>query len=276
MYQKSKFFILSIFGMMIFISSYAQHSDTLKISSQTKIAEGVSLFTTDIFENVLYVNNKNELIKIDKKGMLVGVYSRRINGDLAVIDATNALKIIAYYPDFLNLTILDNFLSPLSEVSFRAFDNAGGLKLICSSTENGFWIYDELSRSIKNVNENLDLSRSSGDLYQLLSYLPNPTKIISYKNQQYLYDKKHGIYFFDEFGAYVKTIPIVGASDFQIKENEILFTRENELLSYNPMSLKTTTIHTFQLNDLKSIRRENNSLYVLAGKELFLYSIDHK
>ncbi len=270
--MRQKITLLAILILFSF-SIYAQKPLRLELSLPQKIADDVSLFTTDIFGNVLFVNSKNELKKIDSKQKLVGVYSRRINSTLKIVDVSNPMKIMVYYPDLLELSVLDNFLSPLFELSFQQYADAGPLKLICQSTENGFWIYDELNRTLKNVNENLDLTRSSGDLYQLLSYLPIPTKINSYKNQQYLYDTKHGILMFDEFGTYIKTIPITGVSDFQVREDEILFTKEKSLLSYNPLTFTIDTLYDFSLLDLQSVRRENNNLYVLAGKELFLYSI---
>jgi len=69
------------------------------------------------------------------------------------------------------------------------------------------WIYDNVNRKLLKLGEQLNTQVSTGDLYLILSKKISPQLMIEYSDELYLCDSTNGIFVFDLFGGYKKTIP---------------------------------------------------------------------
>jgi hypothetical protein len=99
-------------------------------------------FTTDNQSN-LYIVKANELTKYDKKGKLLYKYSNKNFGNIDFVDASNMLRLLVFYKNFSQIVFLDNTLSlngesvSLDKIGFQQ------TQLVCSSHNNGLWLYDQ-------------------------------------------------------------------------------------------------------------------------------------
>ncbi len=60
--------------------------------------------------------------------------------------------------------------------------------------------------------------------------------------QVYVNDPAVGILVFDNFGAYYKTIPILGLQKFHIMQEQIIYYQDGRLRSYNPITFDAKMI----------------------------------
>ncbi|HSH65794.1 MAG TPA: hypothetical protein VLB84_08355, partial [Bacteroidia bacterium] len=129
-------FILSLFTFMRLVAQ-----DTSRFELITTIQTNADFFTTDNQSNI-YTVKANVLTKFDKTGKLLYKYSNKNFGDITFVDASNMLKILIFYRNYLLAVFLDNTLSMNGEPI--SFDKLGFLQtqLICASHNNGMWIYD--------------------------------------------------------------------------------------------------------------------------------------
>src|SRR5690349_1983817 len=75
----------------------------------------ITSFTTDNLGNA-YVVSENLLLQFDNNGKPVNHYDEKTLGRLARVDADNPLKVLAFYPDFAQINILNSKLALQSTI----------------------------------------------------------------------------------------------------------------------------------------------------------------
>ncbi|MBQ20521.1 MAG: hypothetical protein CMD31_07165 [Flavobacteriales bacterium] len=244
---------------------------TLVLFSQPKkvVLKGIT-FTTDQFGNYYDINDV-EIKKFNIKGELQYTYSNNLLGKIASVDVSSPMKIIVYFRDFTKILILDNTLSPTSTVIDLTQLNLEETSLVCRSYNNGMWYYNPLRFELIRKNQDLTTSNTSANLSNLLNKNIQPNFLVEHNNNVYLNDPKNGILIFDNFGTYLKTIPIYGLSTFQIKEKFIIFIAENSsVMTYDFLSLEIQQYELTIQEPIKSVRLEGKYIYLQTKKNELL------
>lgn len=259
----------TILFLFIFISTtscFSQSKYTL-----IKIIEIESdYFTTDNQSNV-YAVKANELSKFDKTGKLLYKYSNKNYGNITFVDASNMLRILIFYKDFLQVVFLDNTLSANGEII--SFDKIGfqQAQLVCSSHNSCMWIYDQQNFSLIRLDKNIEVIQQANNLNALLNDTLQPTSILEYDNRVFLNNPKTGILIFDIYGTYYKTIPVKNANQFQPIAEWIYYLADKKVKAYN---IKTTEEKEFEMPiaDFKNFRLEMDVLMLQNEKSISLFS----
>jgi len=265
-YSKMKRIIL----LIVFIPFACLSQNNLKLIST--INTTFDFFTTDN-QGSIYLVNGNELTKYDNVGRQLYKYSNKNFGNISFVDATNLLRILVFYKDFLQVVLLDNTLSingnPINLESI-GFQQA---QLVCSSNNSGIWIYDQQNFNLIRLDQNLLQSQQTGNLSALLSTTLQPNSLIEYNNRLYMNNFGKGLLIFDVYGTYYKTISIQGASLFQPIGDWIYFMSNNKLKAYN---LESTQEKEFSLpnSEFTSFRVELNNFILSNNKAIFIYSTE--
>ncbi|MCA1750688.1 MAG: hypothetical protein LC670_02680 [Flavobacteriales bacterium] len=216
--------------------SYGQYRELYTLD------EEVDLICFDNLLNLYKVKN-TELVKYDKNGEFKFRYSDKRLGNIGSVDVTFPLRPLLVYPDINYAVLLDNTLS----------NNRGNINLLnqgidlgmlaCASVQNHFWFYDAMNFSLVRTNENFKHVTNTGNLAQVLriqSLQPNFLK--EFANRVYLNNPSTGILVFDIFGTYIKTIPIIGLTEFQVNGNELVYFKEGSLFRFNSDNYEETEI----------------------------------
>lgn len=237
----------------------------------TSVGVKAKTFTTDRLGNSYVITNDNELLKFDPRGLPLVRFSDKNSGELKLADVTNPLKILLFYPQFAQVTSLDNKLSFRTQTDLRQLGLLQPI-VICSSVNEGMWIYDQQDYQLKRLNLDQKVVQESGNLNQVAGILPKPTAVIEQNNNVYLINPETGILVFDIFGTYYKTIPVKNALSVQLLENSILYLKEGHLFRYDLKTIQETEVSPFPLDtDIIAVRIENNRLYVLKKGSLNIY-----
>ncbi|MCF8297258.1 MAG: hypothetical protein K9J13_06920 [Saprospiraceae bacterium] len=226
--------------------------------------------TTDKLGNI-YLVKANNLLKYDSDGKLLKTFSNLNAGNISFVDASDPLKILVFYKDFAQIDFLDNTLS-LSGSSIKLSNlKLDQSSLACTSYNNGFWVYDETNIRLVRIDKLLNVSNESTNISQVCGLELNPNFLIEQNNFVYLNDPDNGILVFDRYGTYLKTLPFKNIQSLQIIGNSIVFVQDSILKSYNMESLQVNIINISE-KQFKSIRIENQKLYVLTEKGINIYS----
>ena len=181
------------------------------------------------------------------------------------------LKILVFYRNYLLCIFLDNTLSLNGEPI--SFDKTGFLQaqLICSSHNNGLWIYDQQNLELVRVGQSLERTQQTGNLAALLSINLHPDYLIEYDNKVYLNNPETGILIFDIYGTYYKTIPVKNIKQFQPFGNQVYYNTGNEMKAYN---LQTADESQFEmpLREFKNFRLEMGILTLQTTEGIQLYT----
>src|ERR1051325_1560424 len=227
------------------------------------------LITTDNLGNFYLVKN-DVLEKYDEKGNLLKTYSNKTFGKIDQVDASNPMKVLLFYRNFSQVIFLDNTLSLSGEpVSIDAL-GIHQAPLICSSFNNGMWIYNPQNFELVRVDQDLRQTQSTGNIAQVAGVSINPNSLFEYNNHIYLGDPASGLLVFDVYGTYSKTIPLKDIPAFQVSNDNIVYIQRRQLMSFN---MKTLAQDSLPLPDSTgfSMRIEKERLYLLGKTRVNLY-----
>lgn len=191
---------LICFFSFIYLSGYSQ-SDVIKIASDVLSAK------VDRLGNVYYIDTKNTLNKYEPKINRITKYADLKNGKITSIDVSNPLRIVVFYEDQASVKFLDINLTEINSFQIRNNYVEGWISLVASSNNNGLWMYDNINRKLLKLGEQLNTQFSTGDLYLILSKKITPNAIVEFSDELFLCDSTNGIFVFDLFGGYKKSIP---------------------------------------------------------------------
>lgn len=197
----------------IFLLVTITHSDFSKAafnnfldSDSTLIAKNVNYYKVDRLGNVYYVDSKNTLNKFEPSINRYTKYADLRNGEITTIDVSNPLRIVVFYESQSVVKFLDINLTEINSFQIRNNYSEGWVSLVSGSNNNGLWMYDNVNRKLIKIGEQFNTQFSSGDLYLLLSKRINPISLFENSDELFLCDSTQGIFVFDLFGGYKKTI----------------------------------------------------------------------
>ena len=260
--------LLILFFVSFFSSLIAQ--DTSRFQLRKDIVITADFFTTDNQSNV-YTVKANVLTKYDKNGKLLYKYSNKNFGDITFVDASNMLKILVFYKNYLVAVFLDNTLSQNGEPI--SFDKLGYIQaqLVCSSNNSCMWMYDQQNLQLVRLDQSLQPIQQTGNLSVLLGISLQPDALMEYDNKVYLNNPGTGILIFDIYGTYYKTIPIKDVRQFQPFNGRVFYSKGTDIKAYDLKTADETTYDT-PVDSFKSFRLEMGVLAVQNDSTIQLFT----
>jgi len=231
---------LCLLSLISCLSSFSQAIIDNKYSFIDSYQVKANAVSVDNFGNY-YIVSDNQILKFDRDGNYQVKFEEVKQGSIGSIDVTNPFKLIVYYPDFMKAIVLDKFLTFL--VSYNFFDlGYTNVTAVGSSADGYLWFYDATDFRLKKIDVTGNVQLQSQPINQLIDRVINPNFIIEKNGQVYVNDTATGILVFDNFGAYYKTIPILGLQKFHILQEQIVYFQDGKLRSYNPVTFDAKMI----------------------------------
>jgi hypothetical protein len=190
------------------------------------------MITMDELGNTYAVRNDNTLIRYNNFGDSTGFYRSVLNGDIGMVDATNPLRVLLYYPAFSTAVLLDRMLTQKAEIDLRRKQIMSATAVALASDGN-LWVYDPFKAQLLKLDERGEIIRNSNDLRQQISFVPNPSFLLERDRRVYVSDTVQGILIFDQFASYVNTLPLTGIERLQAFDQQLVYRKVNNLYSYD-------------------------------------------
>ena len=226
---------------------------------------------TDNIGNV-YAVSANEVKKMNYDGEVVLKNSSLAFGDIYSLDASNALKMLLFFKDLSQASYLDNQLSTRGDRLQLDMMGYSQTTAICRSYNDGVWVYDQTTFELTRLDEQLNPSAQSGNLTQILDFVPHPNYIREYNNWVYVNDPEQGVLVFDWYGSYTKRIPVLDLKKFVIRADKLFYMKEGILESYD---LKKAQFAQIPLDGLEYIDFSlyDDKLLLITQNLLFIYRV---
>ncbi len=223
------------------------------------IKSGADFYTTDNLGNTYLIKNE-EIKKYNQSGDLFKIFSNKTLGKITFLDATNPLRILVFYKDFATILVLDDQLSqngdPMNLLDYGLEQS----DVICTSFNNGIWFFNRENMELVRLDENFKPAVNTGNLNRLLSADLKPNFMIEHNGYIYLNNPTEGVFIFDIYGTYFKTIPTKGLQRFQVKDNFMFYYMDGVLKSYNIKDLTQKELPFNKVTDVR-IEKENYFLF---------------
>ena len=264
-----KYWQNKILVVLIFVTLGGHAQDTLVLKKS--VAHTALMVECDNIGNI-YSISANEISKWDKDGIFLLKNSSQVFGNIASLDASNALKMILFFRDLSQISYIDNLLSQRGdriELDMLGFYQTTA---VCRSYNDGFWLFDQTTLELTRFTEQLEITAQSGNLSQILGDVPNPLYMREYNDFLYVMDENYGVRVFDWYGSYVKTIPVGKVSKFVIRADKLFVINGNMLESYDLKSAKWSKISLSDQN-VVDFTLWNDQLVILTENQLSVYEI---
>lgn len=225
--------------------------------------------TVDNFSNFYTVGN-NKLFKFSPDGGFLYPYEENKYGKIGMIDVTNPMKVLVFYPDVLTVVTVDKFLAPLSTYNF--FDlGYQNVSAVGSSFDGRLWFYDNITFKLKKIDETGQVFRESQPLNVFVDAVPNPNFIIEKDNIVYVNDPNIGIMVFDGFGSYAKTVPLKGLKKFQVFQDQIIYFDNGKLSAYNLVTFDLKSLTLPDTTEIEMAAIQKDRLAILKKDKIDFY-----
>jgi hypothetical protein len=231
---------ISIYLIFIFQSILAQ---TLQIEKTIPLKINANDFSINENRNhiILISKESNEVIKINLEGRIqkkIGGFGWN-EGQFDYPSSIISTAIDIYVADFNNHRIQRfdqnlNFISSLNRTGFINFEYPISISL---STKGDLYILDSKNKKVLKINGFNKLERTFGNYESGKIVLAEPRLIkLDHSQLVYVLDKDR-ILVYDEFGSFVKSIPLPeeiksDVIDFQLAQNSIFFLTEKSLYEF--------------------------------------------
>ena len=222
----------------------------------------------DAFGNI-YVINTNEIIKYNSLGVLQKKFSTKRYGKIDFVDAMNPLKILVYYKDFQQLIFLDNQMSASSDVISLESIGHEQTSLVCSSSNNSFWIYDKQNNELSRFDAELKSLVKTGNLKRILDIDIKPNYMQEHNNYLYLNCPNEGILVFDIYGTFYKTIPLKNLKEFNVVNGDVFYYDNLSLKQYQAQTFKTIE-KQFLDSIISNVIWQNGKIYKIYTDSLVI------
>jgi len=251
----------------------AQGSDSLLLPSAT-ISIEAKFLTSDKLQQCYVVTEDNELFKYDKKGQRLFHYNNNQLGELTWVDATDPFNILLFYPDYFTVILLDRTLSITGE--YQLFDlNITDVNAVAMANDNELWFFDDNTGKVRKISRAGAVTEESVNVKLLLGENIQAVNMLATRNRIFLNAPEYGILVFDNFGTYLKIIPIKNLSSFQVVDDQLIFQEGGILKAFHLRSFLTSEIALpFKLEEEDRLKIQKGVLFLLKGEELLIYNME--
>lgn len=233
-----------------------------------KFPQQKSYIEIDGFGNI-YVINNNEIVKYNATGVLQKKFSTKRYGKIDFVDAMNPLKVLVYYKDFQQIMFLDNQMTESSAMISIETLGYEQTSLICSSSNNSFWIYDKQNNELSRFDSELKSLVKTGNLKRILDIDIKPNFMQEHNNYVYLNCPNEGILVFDIYGTFYKTIPLKNLKEFNVVNGDVFYFENHTLKQYQAQTFNTIE-KQFTDTLIKTVYWQNDRFYKVYKDSLLV------
>ncbi len=260
----------SFSGLIVLLIALSKPANCQNFELFATLVVKAQSIATDQLKNLYAIHENGSVEKYDADGNLLFVFNDRNFGSPALIDASKPFKLLLFYPDHQLIRLLDNSMSEIGSINLLqlGFQNVNA---ICSSLDANVWIYDEINFRLKKFDDEMKMIVQSEDLNLVLGESLHPNFMMENEGIIYVNDPLKGVFVFDKYAAYIKTIPITGLISFQVMDDQLIYFSSGTLHISNLKTLESKDISLLFAGEVSGAEIQKDRLYLLQPNQLSLY-----
>ena len=278
-----KYSVLSLFIVIFTLCLQSCSSSKISSSRKAEIENSTRLIPVkakrlaiDKLDAVYVLDIENKLRKYDENGTFRFDYVNNSLGNIDMLDVTNPLSIMIYFKNFGTIKLLDNTLSEIKTIQLNNAGKYFGAFPICLSNDNNFWIFDPQESKIFKISEDLKVIVETNHFNDL--GFPNPkfTRMVERGNTIVAVDDKYGIFMFDNFGQFIRNIPMKGIMDFYFDGDNLVCRTPEGFYLFNQKNLTGQSIsltHPIKIEEIIYMSKSAKYWIIAFDDGVDLYKI---
>ncbi|TNE51648.1 MAG: hypothetical protein EP344_16470 [Bacteroidetes bacterium] len=173
----------------------------------------------DNLDNLYLISPQNSVEKYSPDGTLLARYSNNRLGMATWLDVTNPMKILIWYPDFRTVVFLNRSLTELGTLNLI---EAGlpEVQSLAAAVDGNVWLYDEVAFKLIKITPDGERRFESQALNQLRPERISFRTIRDNGSEVLASDPETGLFWFDTYGQYVRTLPEKGIYNFVLEQDQ--------------------------------------------------------
>ena len=246
-------------------------SESSKKTDLTKVP--IKLLEVDKLGQQYVVSLDDALTILNPNQARTFAYQNRQLGSIESIDVTNPQKIMLYYKDYQTIVFLDNVLTETERINLINWEYTD-IEAVAKSNDNNIWIYDLSVMKLVKLDSRGSVIYESNTMRDYNLDDMHVLKIVESRNQVFLLTAEHGMQLFDNYGQFIKSIPIEGTEDFQTDGRYITYLSKGILTSFSLADLAyyKEKIDDIDLTTAIQARKTKNSYVIRFPKEIIIIS----
>ncbi|MDR1757970.1 MAG: hypothetical protein LBR51_03275 [Bacteroidales bacterium] len=189
-------------------------------------------------------------------------------GNITSIDVSNPMKIMLFYQESGVIVFLDDHLSPVSSPLVLTEQQMPSISLATYTSDSKIWLYDFVNNDMIQLDHYLKPTQRVH--YRFESFNPIQFKEI-YGRQLMLQDTGRGLYLFDTFGTYNKTLPVISRFPVLAAGHSFYYLKENELYVYNDLTLKEEHFSLPVPGVIQCLNIQNSWVFLTEKGSIFVW-----
>jgi hypothetical protein len=228
----------------------------------------------DRIGNLYLTDQKNNVFKYSASGSLLNTYSPPRTGHIGNIEAWNGMKIMLFYDDRQQITLLDRFLNNIGTVNLRDISD-GVYKTATTSADDRLWLFNETEFSLQKYDPQTNQLTSTTPLNLTINRNKSDIRFVrEYQNMVYLVDKSTGIYVFDNLGNYKKTLPFPELQFVGFRGDELFYLTGGQIRFFNLYTFKERAFDLPAVPIYRQALVGEELIYLLSQNGLDLFGFE--
>lgn len=256
-----------VFILIVVGNAHAQSTlDSTKLVNDFLV--NAKFVQADELGNLYIVTPSNQLYKYNTLGKVLATLNFNYNGNISSVDATNPMEIYVFYKELNRVLFLDNNLAYRGELDLTKL-NITQASAVARSYDNGIWIFDLGDLQLKKMSKEGTVAQSSGNIRQIIKTDFIPITLLE-NTKQVMIGNDSTALLFDVFASYIKTFKFSKTVSFQLNNDYILQTTDNQL---NAVELKIGINRpVLQLeNKIKWSYLSKDQVYIYQENKISIY-----
>lgn len=259
-------------GRSIIRGASSQQNDLFSLVRDSFRVNDADRVLVDELKNI-YVIRGNVFIKYNENFEKLNEYARFSAGAITSADVSNSMRLLLYYSHFNQVVFLDNKLSELR--SPLLMDDIGLTETsgACVSASGGFWTFDAYHQKLVYIDEHFQKKHESLSMDKFVHYSNPPDGMMEQSNRVFLHFKDAGLLVFNQFGNFVKKIPVLSANDFQVSPPFLYYATEKSLKQFHMVTMEENTIFSGKKININNFDLIKNQLYIFDKNRAMIFKV---
>jgi hypothetical protein len=267
--MSSTFLPLWLAPLLALLCTSPQSTDQWELLRKVTLRAPAVQLSADNYGRIYVADASGNIDCYDSTGVWQLNYAPERLAEVSLLEARFTVRIFAFYREQQTYTLLNRFLTPIEQYTFRLPD-IHFVRTACPSADNQLWLYDDGDFTIKKFNKVQNSISQRVALELILQSDADIQYMAEYQNQLFVNDRKNGVMVLDNMGTPGRTID-AQTENFHFIGDEIYFISNKKLHFRHLYNNKQQSINLPEEAGQATIIIINGKQAVLATPQALLY-----